>query len=277
MGFLCLESRVAETRRRWVLGGLGAAAVAAGAAWVARKPLTRGAFANFVDNNKFSRTSFTFEDSERCNLAATAVDGPFYVPTSPLRIDIRDKQIGQALHLKLKLVEATSCQPLRGAAVHIWHANALGQYSGYPSHDPDIIKLTPGHEPVENEDQFLRGHQITDANGRVDFVTVVPAWYSFRTPHIHVKALVGPRAVLTTQLYFPESMNTKIRQEFSPYRSRPEPIVNNQSDPVIRASKGATGGWLTIKSEGDKFIGSLTIGVSGLAPTLTAIESTPEV
>ena len=266
-------AKTSGLRRRWLLGGLGAAAVATGAVWVARKPLTRAAFAGFVDNNKFSKTSFTFEDSELCNLAATAVDGPFYVPASPLRFDIRENQTGQTLYLKLKLVDASNCQPLRGAAVHIWHANALGQYSGYPSHDPDIIKLTPGHEPIENKDQFLRGHQITDANGRVDFVTVVPAWYSFRTPHIHLKALVGPKAVLTTQLYFPESMNTRIRNEFKPYQSRPDPVVNNQSDPVIHARRGGAGGWLNIKSEGDKFTGSLTIGVSGSAPTLAGLES----
>ena len=256
--------------RRWLLGGLGVAAAATGAAWVARKSLTRLAFGAVVDNSKFAQTSYSFEDSSLCNLAATAVDGPFFLPTSPQRNDIRDQQIGQLLNLKLKFVDARNCQPILGAAVHIWHANAFGQYSGYPSHNPDIIELTPGHEPVENSDQFLRGHQLTDGNGRVDFVTVVPAWYSFRTPHIHVKALIGTRAVLTTQLYFPESMNVRVRQEINPYRSRSEPIVNNQSDPVIRASSGAAGGWLSMRSADGVYTGSLTIGVSGLTPLLAA-------
>ncbi len=255
-------------RRRWLLGGLGAVAAATGATYLARRPLTRLAFATIVDNRKFEKTSYSFEDSNVCNLAATAVDGPFYLPTSPPRSDIRDQQIGQLLKLKLKFVDASTCQPISGAAVHIWHANALGQYSGYPSHNPDIIKLTPGHEPAENNDQFLRGYQITDANGRVDFLTISPAWYSFRTPHIHVKALVGAKAVLTTQLYFPESSNTRIRENLQPYRNRPAPIVNNQSDPVIRASRGGAGGWLTMRSAGEIDTGTLTIGVSGLEPKL---------
>jgi protocatechuate 3,4-dioxygenase beta subunit len=152
-----------------------------------------------------------------------------------------------------------------GAAVHIWHANAEGRYSGYEGHSPDVVELTPGHLPVETEARFLRGHQVTSDTGLVEFTTIVPAWYSFRTPHIHAKVLLPNNQSLTTQLYFPETINTMVRETVAPYKARLSPLVTNRSDPVISSSKGAPGGWLKIvKTEVanvDALEGSLTIGV----------------
>jgi protocatechuate 3,4-dioxygenase beta subunit len=39
------------------------------------------------------------------------------------------------------------------------------------------------------------------ADGRFRFRTIRPAPYSGRTPHVHVKVLLGGRERLTTQLY----------------------------------------------------------------------------
>lgn len=36
-------------------------------------------------------------------------------------------------------------------------------------------------------DCFLRGYQVTDSNGAVEFTTIYPGWYSGRTVHIHYK------------------------------------------------------------------------------------------
>jgi protocatechuate 3,4-dioxygenase beta subunit len=49
----------------------------------------------------------------------------------------------------------------------------------------------------------LRGHQLTDAEGRYRLETVLPGVYPGRTRHIHVKAQAPNRPPLTTQLYFP--------------------------------------------------------------------------
>jgi protocatechuate 3,4-dioxygenase beta subunit len=35
--------------------------------------------------------------------------------------------------------------------------------------------------------KFLRGYQVTDANGGAEFLTIYPGWYSGRTVHIHFK------------------------------------------------------------------------------------------
>jgi protocatechuate 3,4-dioxygenase beta subunit len=64
-----------------------------------------------------------------------------------------------------------ACAPLQGYAIYIWHCNRDGNYSLYSS-------------AVQNEN-YLRGVQVTDANGQVTFTTIFPACYSGRYPHIH--------------------------------------------------------------------------------------------
>jgi protocatechuate 3,4-dioxygenase beta subunit len=64
---------------------------------------------------------------------------------------------------------------------------------------------------AENEN-YLRGVQLTDENGVVEFVTVFPACYPGRWPHIHFEiytglseATIGANAAATSQLAFPEA------------------------------------------------------------------------
>ena len=56
----------------------------------------------------------------------------------------------------------------------------------------------------------LRGHLLTDAEGRFAFDTVRPGRYPGRTPHFHLRVTPARGATLTTQLYFPgESGNAR--------------------------------------------------------------------
>lgn len=83
-----------------------------------------------------------------------------------------------------------SCRPVAGATVDVWQADAGGAY--------------------DNAGYRLRGHELTDAQGRYWFESVVPAAYSGRTAHIHVKVKAPGQPVQTTQLYFPnEPRNTR--------------------------------------------------------------------
>ena len=61
--------------------------------------------------------------------------------------------------------------PLAGAAVYLWHCDAAGRYSLY---DQEI-----------SGENYLRGVQESDANGKLTFKTIFPAAYSGRWPHIH--------------------------------------------------------------------------------------------
>jgi protocatechuate 3,4-dioxygenase beta subunit len=79
---------------------------------------------------------------------------------------------GVPMTLTLTLVNpASSCAPVVGAAVYVWHCDALGRYSLYSS-------------GVTGE-SWLRGVQATDASGKVQFTTIFPGCYSGRWPHVH--------------------------------------------------------------------------------------------
>jgi len=114
------------------------------------------------------------------------IEGPFYSPQTPRRSKLIDGLKGEILVLEGRVL-STTCQPLANAIVDLWSCDAAGEY--------------------DNAGFKLRGHQITDAQGRFRFETLVPGSYgnsSFRrTPHLHVKVQGPSTPLLTTQLYFP--------------------------------------------------------------------------
>src|SRR5207244_2699335 len=80
------------------------------------------------------------------------------------------------LALRVSRLTAGSCAPLPGAMVDVWHCDALGAYS-------DVSD--PGGSTVGKK--FLRGYQVTDAEGLVRFTTIYPGAYPGRAVHIHFK------------------------------------------------------------------------------------------
>jgi protocatechuate 3,4-dioxygenase beta subunit len=66
---------------------------------------------------------------------------------------------------------ANGNKPFTGAAVYVWHCDRGGNYSLYS-------------DAIKNEN-YLRGVQIADSSGKVEFTSIFPACYSGRWPHIH--------------------------------------------------------------------------------------------
>lgn len=92
---------------------------------------------------------------------------------------------GVGLTVTLKLVNTNaSCANLAGYAVYLWHCDRDGNYSMYSS-------------GVTSEN-YLRGVQVTDANGEVTFTTIFPACYSGRWPHIHFEVYSSLTAATST-------------------------------------------------------------------------------
>ena len=112
--------------------------------------------------------------------------------------------------LILQIVEAKDCVPLQDARVDVWHADGLGLYSGYAGQDTGSAK----------GETFLRGTQFSGADGDVRFNTIYPGWYPGRTPHIHFKAFIDNRNVITGQLYFPDHITEQVYATTPPYRER---------------------------------------------------------
>ena len=198
---------------------------------------------------------------------AELIQGPYYVAGAPIRSDIREGVAGLPLELDLKLVDAASGRPLPGLAVDIWHADAVGRYSGYDN-DPDAQPLDVRFQPPTGSDTFLRGRQLADADGRLRFVTVYPGWYASRTPHIHLKVFDGLRCVLTTQLFLAEADSEAVFQRAAPYARRVARDTRNGTDVVIaRAHAEVDGCWVAIRNEAGGLHGD---GVLSLIPAQTS-------
>ena len=130
----------------------------------------------------------------QCVLTPELTEGPYYIAGEKLRRDIREGHPGTLLTLRLTVLNASSCKPIKDAAVDIWHADAAGDYSGFGS---DSSSRT-----------FLRGIQKTNAQGTATFTTIYPGWYQGRAVHIHVKVHVGGSVVHTGQLFFPDALTS---------------------------------------------------------------------
>jgi protocatechuate 3,4-dioxygenase beta subunit len=113
-----------------------------------------------------------------CVLTPEQVEGPFYIDFAQVRRDIVEDRPGVPLALTAAVVDSNTCKPIRNAAVDVWQCDALGVYSGEPS-EGSVGKT------------YLRGIQLTDGNGQVEFATIYPGQYPGRTTHIHVKVHIG--------------------------------------------------------------------------------------
>jgi protocatechuate 3,4-dioxygenase beta subunit len=107
---------------------------------------------------------------------------------------------GVPLSVELTVLDiANGCTPLAGAAVYVWHCDRGGGYSLYSQGVTD--------------QNYLRGVQETDSDGKVSFLSIYPACYSGRWPHIHFEvypsldtATSAGQRLATSQLAFPEDV-----------------------------------------------------------------------
>ncbi|MGW2049265.1 intradiol ring-cleavage dioxygenase [Streptomyces sp. NPDC001858] len=218
----------------------------------------------------------TSTSSSCMTLMTSVTEGPYYLDGALVRKDITEGKSGVPLTLRLTVVDATDgCTPVAGAAVEIWHCDAWGYYSGYTTANPG------GSAPAESEDgsaaddnTYLRGYQIANANGVVKFETIFPGWYTPRTCHIHLKVHTGGqkedgtyeggKVNYTGQLFFPDDAAQEIFT-LEPYSQHSGSYTTLDSDMVYDGG-GTASGLLTLKavhkadpSKGYK--GSITLGV----------------
>jgi protocatechuate 3,4-dioxygenase beta subunit len=137
---------------------------------------------------------------------AQGTNGPNVLnQTGVVRGDIRSSfaglsgtAVGIPLTIDLTIVSASSCSPLAGRAVYLWHCDRDGNYSLYSA-------------GVTNQN-YLRGVQAADANGKVTFTSIFPGCYSGRWPHIHFEVYPSLSAatnvankIATSQLALPKA------------------------------------------------------------------------
>jgi protocatechuate 3,4-dioxygenase beta subunit len=178
-----------------------------------------------------------------CVLAPEQTEGPYYVDDATFRRNVTEGRPGAPLTLRLTVLNASNCKPIKGAAVEIWHCDAVGTYSA---------------TGAEADERFLRGVQRTDAKGLAIFKTIYPGWYQGRTVHIHTMVHVGGNVVHTGQLYFSDSV-TDVVYRRSPYRARPNRTTRNAADSIYR--NGGKRSTLKVVRKGSAYVGSITMGV----------------
>ncbi|MFC9430342.1 intradiol ring-cleavage dioxygenase [Streptomyces sp. NPDC056987] len=291
-------------RRRAVLAG-GAAIAATGMAAAAVTTASAGedtaASSTGAENGTGNGATATGAGEECYRLTSGTTEGPYYIDADKIRKDITEGKEGIPMTLRLKAIDSDTCKPLRGAAVDIWHCDALGLYSGYesastggggggtpptdaPTDAPtDTPTGTPptggpgggggGHEEPTDDKRYLRGTWLTDKNGFVEFKTVFPGWYRGRAVHIHTKVHVGGRMTdagyegghtcHTGQFFFEEAAVLD-SAKIAPYSTSTTERTTLTEDTIYDQS-GVQGGLLKLSYRKNDMargvVGSLTMGV----------------
>src|SRR5829696_5565215 len=144
---------------------------------------------------------------------------------------------------------------LADAAVDIWHCDAQGYYSGVNANPGGNASQSAEAGAGSEAGTFLRGVQLTDADGIAEFQTIYPGWYSGRTVHIHMKVFVGGTAEVldvatpaspdagtyegghvshTGQLYFGDATSDEVYATDDAYASRDDAQrLGNDQDGIL--------------------------------------------
>ena len=193
-----------------------------------------------------------------CVVLPELTEGPYFVDTQLDRSDIRSDPatgaVSEGAELTLTLnvlsVAGGSCAPMSGAMVDIWQCDAFGVYSG-------VQDNSQGFNTVNQK--FLRGFQMSDANGQVKFTTVYPGWYPGRATHIHFKIRKGNEE-FTSQFFFDDTLSNEVNSTLAPYSQKgANGRTQNTTDSIYRQSNGML--LLDVQKSGDAYAATFDIGI----------------
>lgn len=140
------------------------------------------------------------------------MEGPFFPSDTNIERDAdltrlagrNERAAGTVIQVRGRLLNAAG-QPLSGARVELWQANAAGRYA-HPGDSANTQPLDPN----------FQGYALlqTGADGGFSATTIKPGGYDVpsvgrRTPHLHWKFAAG-QSELTTQSYFPGEPENEI-------------------------------------------------------------------
>jgi protocatechuate 3,4-dioxygenase, beta subunit len=163
------------SRRRLLQTGLGAATMAAAAPLLAAPGITPA---------QIEGPFFPIRDQADKDIDLTRIEGH------------ANRARGEVIEIGGQVLDADG-QPIAGALVDVWQANAHGRYA----HEAD-----PNPAPLDPDFQGW-ARFTTDAEGRWRIRTIKPGAYPVRDgwarpPHIHFKVARRGYRELTTQMYF---------------------------------------------------------------------------
>jgi protocatechuate 3,4-dioxygenase beta subunit len=202
-------------------------------------------------------------DAGACAVTPEGEIGPYFADDSASgfnrsnilsNLDGTDTQAGVGLTLTVTVLDAQKgCAPYEGAQIDIWHCNASGVYSDIDG------------EGTSTE-QWCRGYQVTDASGKVTFVTIVPGWYEGRTTHIHLRlrstyseASSTSDGTNTTQCFFDQTLVDTLYTTVSPYSAHGVNTTTNAADHVYAQEESGANLLTLTGNDTDGYTASATI------------------
>lgn len=167
---------------------------------------------------------------------------------------------GVPLQLTLSLVNTNNtCAPLAGYAVYLWHCTRDGAYSLYSN-------------SIQNEN-YLRGVQVSDGSGLLTFTTIFPGCYSGRYPQIHFEvypslsmATLYTNRILTSQMALARDICSTVYSGASGYSASVNNLaaVTTSNDNVFGDNSAAQIAAMTPTLSGSVaagYTGNIVIGV----------------
>ncbi len=164
-----------------------------------------------------------------CALICETTAGPCTTATTIDRRDVSEGFLGLPVRLALLIVDADTCAPIAGVKVEIWHTQRTGVYSGVTPSPKQCYLADPGAA----EFMYFRGVQTAGADGRVDFDTCFPGWYSGRAIHIHFRVVRDQQVYATSQLFFADELNAEVFATHPDYGEFGPPNTTNTTDGIF--------------------------------------------
>lgn len=195
-------------------------------------------------------------------------EGPFFVDEHLNRADLvtpgaaRSTVVGGVpltLTMTVYSLNGATGTPLAGAQVDLWHCDTVGAYS-------DIASGQIQNENTQGQN-WLRGYQLTDANGQVTFNTIIPGWYTGRTTHLHFKVRTYNSAgdetnEFTSQLFTTDTLSQSVYQN-AVYQHGTRSVFNaNDNVYSNRQSDGTAVGsalMMTTNPSGSGYTGAFSV------------------
>ena len=174
-----------------------------------------------------------FDESATCAVTPQLTEGPYYFDADAVRSDIREDRPGDAAAAgdpRARRRELRAGEERRRRDLALRRRRRL-------------LRLRRGAG-----ERFLRGAQVTNGDGIVEFVTVYPGWYRGRTVHIHTKVHISKQEVLTSQVFFDDDVSAESTPTSRTRRTGGATVQRHRRD--LRRGAGddacattATGAW----------------------------------
>jgi hypothetical protein len=155
-------------------------------------------------------------------------------------MDITEGVPGLPLRLRIQVLGVDNCEPVPNAVVNLWHCDVRGGYSEFG--------MVAGNPVNAANESWLRGYQMTDAQGKCEFDTIFPGWYPGRATHIHFDAHIGfepggpinqspnPSSTFMSQMYIPNALKTLVYTTVSAYLAKGDNPTGTHNDGIFQSS-----------------------------------------